>query len=264
MARTAVLGFPRIGRRARAEARARGHWAGRCSADALLGVAQRIRAAQLQRALDAGIDVIPVGDHALYDHVLDTAEMAGIVAERHRGEGLEAHFRAARGAAGTRPLELTKWFDTNYHYLVPELDEDQAFRLDPGKWLAHLEQGRTLGAPSRPVVFGPFSLLLLAKGGDEPLRLLPALSAVYAELLEVLGSAGAQEVQLDEPCLVLDRSEAELDAFADAYGRLVADATPDVYAWRPTSTSCPARRSRGSRASPPPSCISIWCGHPSS
>jgi 5-methyltetrahydropteroyltriglutamate--homocysteine methyltransferase len=228
MARTAVLGFPRIGPERELKFALDDHWAGRCSADALQTVAQRIRSAQLQRAMDAGIDVIPVGDHALYDHVLDTAEMAGIVTERHRGEGLEAHFRAARGAAGTRPLELTKWFDTNYHYLVPELDDDQAFRLDPGKWLAHLEQARTLEAPSRPVVLGPFSLLLLAKGGDEPLRLLPALSAVYAELIERLGSAGAQEVQLDEPCLVLDRSEAELDAFADAYGRLVSDATPDL------------------------------------
>ena len=100
-----------------------------------------LRAAHLRTARDAGIDVLPVGDFALYDHVLDTAELVGIVAERHGGGDLAAHFRACRGADGVRPLELTKWLDTNYHYLVPELRAGQAFRLSPGKWLAHLRGG---------------------------------------------------------------------------------------------------------------------------
>jgi 5-methyltetrahydropteroyltriglutamate--homocysteine methyltransferase len=228
MARTAVLGFPRIGRDRELKFALEAFWAETSSADALQAVGQRIRTEHLQGALSAGIDVVPVGDFALYDHVLDAAEMAGIVAERHRGEGLAAHFRAARGAPGIRPLELTKWFDTNYHYLVPELHDGQQLRLDPRKWLAQLEEARALGAPARPVVVGPFSLLLLSKGSDEPLRLLPALTEVYAELLEQLAGAGAREVQLDEPCLVLDRTEPELDAFAGAYRRLLADATPEV------------------------------------
>ena len=201
------------------------HWAGRTSADEVEAVARRLRAAHLDAGREAGIDVLPVGDFALYDHVLDTAAMAGLVAERHRG--LDP-FAAARGADGVRPLELTKWFDTNYHYLVPELEPGAPPALDAAKWIAHLAEAEALGAGARPVVLGPFSLLLLSKGGADPLALLPALTDVYAELLAHLAQAGAREVQLDEPCLVLDRTDAELDAFATAYARLLAPGAPAV------------------------------------
>ena len=129
MARTAVLGFPRIGPERELKAALEAHWAGRTPVDEVEAVARRLRAAHLDAGRDAGIDVLPVGDFALYDHVLDTAAMAGLVAGRHRG--LDT-FAAARGADGVRPLELTKWFDTNYHYLVPELADDAPFELDAG------------------------------------------------------------------------------------------------------------------------------------
>ena len=225
MARTAVLGFPRIGPARELKAALETHWAGRTSADEVEAVARRLRAAHLDAGREAGIDVLPVGDFALYDHVLDTAAMAGLVAERHRG--LDP-FAAARGADGVRPLELTKWFDTNYHYLVPELEPGAPPALDASKWIAHLAEAEALGAGARPVVLGPFSLLLLSKGGADPLALLPALTDVYAELLAHLARAGAREVQLDEPCLVLDRTDAELDAFATAYARLLAPGAPAV------------------------------------
>jgi 5-methyltetrahydropteroyltriglutamate--homocysteine methyltransferase len=228
MTRTAVLGFPRIGADRELKRALEDHWAGRSSDADLEAVARSLRAAHLQAGTEAGIDVLPVGDFALYDHVLDAAEMVGINAERHGGGDLAAHFRACRGADGVRPLELTKWFDTNYHYLVPELQPAQELRLSAGKWLAHLAEARELGVTARPVVLGPLSLLLLAKGAPDPLALLPALTDVYGELLRRLAAEGASEVQLDEPCLVLDRSAHELDAFATAYRTLAAAGGPPI------------------------------------
>ena len=219
MARTAVLGFPRIGADRELKAALEDHWAGRASAAALEATAREVRAANLQAGREAGIDVLPVGDFALYDHVLDTAELVSIVAERHRGDD---PFLACRGGDGVTPLEMTKWLDTNYHYLVPELAADQSFVLRPEKWLAHLREAGELGVDARPVVLGPLSLLLLSKGAERPLALLPALTEVYAELLATLAGAGAAEVQLDEPCLALDRTDAELDAFAEAYAALAS------------------------------------------
>jgi 5-methyltetrahydropteroyltriglutamate--homocysteine methyltransferase len=214
MARTAVLGFPRIGADRELKFALEDHWAGTSSCDTLEATAQELRAANLTGAARAGIDVLPAGDFALYDHVLDAAAMAGIVAPRHRGGD---RFTPCRGAAGVRPLEMTKWFDTNYHYLVPELDAGTPFALDASKWVRDLREARELGIDARPVVLGPLSLLLLGKGDPDPLRRLPELTAVYAEALAQMGAA---EVQLDEPCLVLDRTPAELDAFARAYATL--------------------------------------------
>jgi 5-methyltetrahydropteroyltriglutamate--homocysteine methyltransferase len=220
MARTAVLGFPRIGPDRELKLALEEHWAGRASCAQLQATARDLRAANLRRGMTAGIDVLPIGDFALYDHVLDAAELVGIVAERHAGADLAAHFLACRGGAGVTPLEMTKWFDTNYHYLVPEPRPGRRFALRPDKWLAHLREARELGISARPVVLGPLSLLLLAKGVTDPLALLPALTDVYVELLARLAAEGADEVQLDEPCLALDRTEAELDAFEAAYARL--------------------------------------------
>ncbi|HWM10891.1 MAG TPA: 5-methyltetrahydropteroyltriglutamate--homocysteine S-methyltransferase [Solirubrobacteraceae bacterium] len=212
MARTAVLGFPRIGANRELKFALEDHWAGRASRARLEETARTLRAENLRRG--AGIDVLPVGDFALYDHMLDMAEMAGIVADRHAGGD---HFLACRGGAGVTPLEMTKWFDTNYHYLVPELQPGQGFSLSAGKWVEHLREARELGVAARPVVVGPFTLLTLAKGVADPLALLPALTDVYEELLAVLD---AGEVQFDEPALVTGPGEEALDAFAAAYQRL--------------------------------------------
>jgi len=228
MARTAVLGFPRIGPDRELKFALEDYWAGRSTDSELQDVARECRAANLRMGSRAGIDVLPVGDFALYDHVLDTAEMTGVIAERHRapdGDELAAHFLACRGGEGVTALEMTKWFDTNYHYLVPELAPDQGFALRADKWVAHLREARALGGEVRCVVLGPLSLLLLSKGAGDPLSRLPAIVEVYGQLLAMLAAEGAREVQIDEPCLILDRSDAELDAFARAFEAL-AHAAP--------------------------------------
>lgn len=234
MARTAVLGFPRIGPDRELKFALEKHWAGQMKATELQEIARSLRETNLRAGMAAGIDVLPVGDFALYDHVLDTAELVSIVAERHGGgnaRGLSAHFLACRGADGVAPLEMTKWFDTNYHYLVPELHDGQRFALraeSAEKWRSHLTEAQDLGTRARPVVLGPFSLLSLSKGVGDRLALLPTLIDVYAQLLAELAQAGATEVQLDEPCLVLDQSTAALDMFARGYASLLGDSPLSV------------------------------------
>ncbi|WP_028058462.1 5-methyltetrahydropteroyltriglutamate--homocysteine S-methyltransferase [Candidatus Solirubrobacter pratensis] len=191
MARTAVLGLPRVGPNRELKTALEARWSGRATDEELLAVAREQRAALWRRAADAGIDVICVGDASLYDHVLDTAVAVGAVEP-----GLDAYFEAARGA---RPLEMTKWFDTNYHYLVPRLTGELAAR--PDHWLEQLAEARALGIEGRPVILGPWSFVQLAKA---PLSCLDALLPVYAELVDALD---AREFQIDEPCLVTGRYE---------------------------------------------------------
>jgi 5-methyltetrahydropteroyltriglutamate--homocysteine methyltransferase len=222
MARTAVLGLPRIGPDRELKLSLEAYWAGRAGADELHDTARALRRASWERARDAGIDVIPSGDFSLYDHVLDTAWALGAIPERF-GDGLDGYFAAARGTADTRPLELTKWFDTNYHHLVPELAPDQRFRLDAGHWLEPLREAAALGIQTRPVVLGPATFLLLSKGLDRPLDSLGALVPVYEQLMRELAAAGAREVQLDEPCLALDRTPDELDAILGAVETLAGE-----------------------------------------
>ncbi|MFT4035682.1 MAG: 5-methyltetrahydropteroyltriglutamate--homocysteine S-methyltransferase, partial [Patulibacter sp.] len=228
MARTAVLGLPRIGADRELKTALEARWAKQLSSDELQRVAREQRAANLDRLRRAGIDIAPVGDFALYDHVLDTAELVGLVAERHGGAeagGLPAHFLACRGGEGVTPLEMTKWFDTNYHYLVPELEPGQQPRLRADKWIDHLREARAAGVNARPVVLGPVTLLLLSKGATEPLERLSELVEVYRELLGVLAAEGATEIQLDEPSLVTGLSADVLRAFEQAYRRLL-DGSP--------------------------------------
>jgi 5-methyltetrahydropteroyltriglutamate--homocysteine methyltransferase len=217
MARTAVLGLPRVGPNRELKFALEAFWAGKLGADELEATARELRRGAWERARATGIDVIPSGDFSRYDHVLDTACALGVLDPAD----LFAH---ARGTATRKPLEMTKWFDTNYHYLVPELTRDQRFTLDASHWTGPLQEAAALGLQTRPVVLGPLTFLELAKGDKPPLE---ALVPVYVELLEALAAAGAREVQLDEPCLALDRTPAELDAYAEAFAAL-AQAPVDV------------------------------------
>ena len=229
MARTALLGLPRVGPDRELKFALEGHWAGRLGADELTETARALRAASWQRAQAAGIDVIPSGDFSLYDHVLDTAWALGAIAPRFgeidRGS-LAGYFLLARGDAARKPLEMTKWFDTNYHYLVPELEPDQRFSLRAEHWTRPLAEATALGVATRPVVLGPLSFLLLSKGSDRPLELLARVVPLYVELLRELAAAGASEVQLDEPCLAIDRSPAELELYATAFAELKTAGLP--------------------------------------
>ncbi|MDO8187244.1 hypothetical protein Q5424_28025 [Conexibacter sp. JD483] len=226
MARSAVLGLPRIGPDRELKFALESHWAGRTDAATLHATARGLRGASWRSAQAAGLDTIPSGDFSLYDQVLDTAWALGVVPPRYgapdRGD-LGQYFALARGDDARRPLELTKWFDTNYHHLVPELTADQAFALDPRHWVGQFEEALALGVRTRPVAIGPFTFLSLSKGIDRPLDLLPRLAPVYGELIGALARAGARELQIDEPALVRDHARGDLDAFAAAW-RTLADA----------------------------------------
>ena len=227
MARTAVLGMPRVGRDRELKFALESYWAGRTGRDELEETARALRERSWRLAQSTGIDVVPAGDFSLYDHVLDTAWGLGAIPARFgelAADDLEGYFALARGTASARPLEMTKWFDTNYHYLVPELAPGQRFELRPAHWLDQLREARDLGVESRPVVLGPFSFLLLSKGLERPLDELGRLVPLYSELLRLLAAAGASEVQLDEPFIALDRTAQELDVFAEAFSALAGAA----------------------------------------
>jgi 5-methyltetrahydropteroyltriglutamate--homocysteine methyltransferase len=227
MPRSAVLGLPRVGPDRELKFALEAYWAGRVGEEELAATARALRAANWKRAAAAGIDAIPCGDFSLYDHVLDTAWALGAIPARFgaldRGS-LADYFVLSRGDDNRRPLEMTKWFDTNYHYLVPELERGQRFELRTEHWTGPLAEAAALGVAVRPVVLGPLSFLLLAKGLDRPLDALEDLVPVYAQLLAELAAAGAREVQIDEPCLALDRAPAERAAFAKAWEALAAGA----------------------------------------
>ena len=227
MIETAVLGFPRIGPHRELKQALERHWAGRTPAEDLDQVAASIRREHIIGAARAGVDVIPCNDFSLYDHVLDTAVMVGAVPDRFVTVPFAAHeryFAMARGTATVRPLEMTKWFDTNYHYLVPEIDASTRFALQADKLLSELRDAREWGVRARPVVLGPLSFLLLAKSHNAALplsTLLERLLPVYEELLAAISDAGGSEVQIDEPCLATDVTDEELLALERVWQRLV-------------------------------------------
>ncbi len=234
-----TLGFPRIGRQRELKQALEGYWSGKHDARALLGVAAELRAANWAQQATAGVHHLPSNDFSLYDQVLDTTAMVGAVPALYGGQGaasdLDAYFAMARGtrgrAGGDLPaLEMTKWFDTNYHYMVPSFAPDQDFALGSTKVVDEFKEAKALGHLSRPVLIGPVSYLLLGKGdGGQPgsLALLPGLLPVYAEVLRRLAAEGADWVQIDEPCLVLDLSEEARAALRLAY-RELAQAAPGL------------------------------------
>ncbi|MGW4226398.1 5-methyltetrahydropteroyltriglutamate--homocysteine S-methyltransferase [Streptomyces bauhiniae] len=231
-ARSTVYGYPRQGQERELKKAIEGYWKGRVTADALWATAADLRRTHWQALAEAGIDEVPTGDFSYYDHVLDTTVMVGAIPQRHRAavaaDPLDGYFAMARGTQDVPPLEMTKWFDTNYHYLVPELGPDTVFSADSAKQVAELKEALALGLAARPVLVGPVTYLLLAKpapgvpAGFDPLTLLDRLLPVYAEVLADLRAAGAEWVQLDEPALVQDRTPAELNAAERAYRDLGA------------------------------------------
>ncbi|MFI0410567.1 5-methyltetrahydropteroyltriglutamate--homocysteine S-methyltransferase [Actinomadura sp. 3N508] len=227
---TTILGYPRIGPRRELKFATEDFWAGRIDADALNAQGAELRAAVWTSLRDAGLDAIPSNTFSFYDQVLDTSVLVDAVPDRYRRlKGFDRYFAMARGVQDVPPLEMTKWFDTNYHYIVPELGPDTRFRLADGsaaKPLVEYREAKALGIETRPVLVGPLSYLLLAKPAEgaprdfRTLDLLDGLVDVYAEVLERLAGSGAEWVQLDEPVLVADRSEEEIAALARAYARL--------------------------------------------
>lgn len=228
MAISANLGFPRIGPKRELKKAVESYWKGDISEKQLLDEAKKIRKKNWELQKDIGIDHIPSNDFSFYDHVLDTIALVGAIPERYDFKGgdvsLDTYFAMARGQQGkgrdVTAMEMTKWFDTNYHYMVPELTKDQEFEISSSKIFDEFSEAKKLGVKTRPVLLGPVSFLLLAKTkGKEfnTLDLLPKLSPVYSEILAKLEKTGAEWIQIDEPCLVLDSDDKVRAAYKKAY-----------------------------------------------
>ena len=228
------LGFPRIGAKRELKFALESYWKGESSRDELKGLGAQLRQRHWQN--QQGLDLVPVGDFAFYDQVLDMSFTLGNLPERVRdfhGDALDNYFRVARGRSaqsaehaaccgGVAAGEMTKWFDTNYHYIVPEFAADTAFKLDTSRLVEQLAEARAQGVRAKPVVVGPVTYLALGKAKDDSdrLALLPRLLAVYADLLAALAAQGVEWVQIDEPVLVTELAPEWQGAFRAAYAAL--------------------------------------------
>ncbi|TCV95948.1 methionine synthase (B12-independent) [Luteibacter rhizovicinus] len=238
MPHVTYLGFPRIGRRRELKRALESHWRGESSATELLDTARDLRHRHWALAREAGADSVPVNDFSLYDHVLDTAVLLDAIPDRYRAldaaDPLAAYFAMARGvqtaSVDLPALEMTKWFDTNYHYLVPELSTGQRFAARTDKLIGEFREATAAGHLGRPVVLGPISFLRLAKttDGSDALALLDAILPAYVDVLTALAAEGAAWVQIDEPCLALDLDDTARDAYRHAYATLAAANGPRI------------------------------------
>lgn len=229
-----VTGLPRIGPRRELKRALEALWAGTIDETEYAEAAHSLRLSTYDRQRDLGLvaDYAIPGDFSAYDQVLDAALTAGLVGEDPAGTDLGEYFALARGTAQQAPLEMTKWFDTNYHYLVPEVADDRAFTARPQRILELVDEARQAGHTIRPVLLGPVSLLALSKPAEgatrQPLDRLDELVNIYAELLTAFHAAGVEWVQIDEPILVTDLDEISDEDLAQragqAHARLLAAA----------------------------------------
>lgn len=222
-----TLGFPRIGLRRELKKAQESYWAGTLSRDDLFAVGRELRARHWQEQREAGVNLLPVGDFAWYDHVLTTSLLLGNIPARHQNQDgsvdIDTLFRIGRGRAPSgepaAAAEMTKWFNTNYHYMVPEFTRGQSFRLAWTQLLDEVDEALALGHNVKPVLLGPVTYLWLGKVKGEPfdrLSLLNDILPVYQQVLGELAKRGIEWVQLDEPALVLELPQAWLDAFKPA------------------------------------------------
>jgi 5-methyltetrahydropteroyltriglutamate--homocysteine methyltransferase len=231
------LGFPRIGAKRELKFALESYWNGESSRDELKALGKQLRRRHWQ--VQSGLNWVPVGDFAFYDQVLDMSFTLGNLPERVRGfhgDSLDNYFRVARGrsaqsgpeavacCSGVAAGEMTKWFDTNYHYIVPEFTAATEFKLDLSRLLEQLAEAKAQDVAAKPVIIGPVTYLWLGKAKDDSdkLALLPKLLPVYAELLETLAAEDVEWVQIDEPILVTELDAVWQDAFNTAYHHLRA------------------------------------------
>ncbi|WP_072081110.1 5-methyltetrahydropteroyltriglutamate--homocysteine S-methyltransferase [Yersinia aleksiciae] len=226
-----TLGFPRVGLKRELKKAQESYWAGNSTQEELLNVGRELRARHWQQQQQAGVDLVPVGDFAWYDHVLTTSLLLGNVPDRHQNTDgsidLDTLFRIGRGRAPTgKPAaaaEMTKWFNTNYHYMVPEFQQGQQFKLGWTQLLDEVDEALALGHKIKPVLLGPVTYLWLGKVKGEQfdrLSLLKDILPVYQQVLAELAKRGIEWVQIDEPALVLELPQEWLDAYQPAYQAL--------------------------------------------
>ncbi|MFJ3044538.1 5-methyltetrahydropteroyltriglutamate--homocysteine S-methyltransferase [Herbaspirillum chlorophenolicum] len=229
------LGFPRIGAKRELKFALESYWKGESSRDALKELGAQLRKRHWDN--QGGLDFVPVGDFAFYDQVLDMSFTLGNLPQRvqgFHGDVLDNYFRVARGRSaqgaedhgaccgGVAAGEMTKWFDTNYHYIVPEFTSETQFQLDASRLLAQLAEARAQGVKAKPVIVGPVTYLALGKAKDDSdkLALLPRLLPAYTQLLDTLAAQGVEWVQIDEPILVTELDAEWQHAFNTAYHQL--------------------------------------------
>jgi 5-methyltetrahydropteroyltriglutamate--homocysteine methyltransferase len=233
MAISSNLGFPRMGAHRELKKALEAHWAGRLDESGLLAVGKALKLNHWVLQHQLGIKHIPSNDFSFYDHVLDTAAMVGAVPDRYSWKGSQVdvatYFAMARGTArksghtDVPAMEMTKWFDTNYHYIVPEFTAKQSFSVASLKPIGEFLEAKAVGIHTRPVLLGPASFLLLGKAketGFDPLSLLDRILLIYESVLRQLVQEGADWIQLDEPMLALDAREEARQAFTSSYERL--------------------------------------------
>ncbi|MDR7077375.1 5-methyltetrahydropteroyltriglutamate--homocysteine methyltransferase [Neobacillus niacini] len=220
------LGYPRIGEKREWKKALEQFWAGKLDKESFLKEMEEIRLTTLQKQKEKGIDIIPVGDFSLYDHVLDTAVMFGLVPNRFEYSGgnvsLETYFDIARGTKGAVASEMTKWFNTNYHYIVPELDTVVPSLVENRPLQFYREAKQKLNIDGKPVILGPVTFVKLSKGFRESnfTSVVNQFVPLYSEILQELENEGVEWVQMDEPILATTITKEELNLVVDVYQKL--------------------------------------------
>lgn len=236
------LGYPRIGNQRELKKACEKYWSGKISVEELKATGKQIRQQNWQLQKQTGIDLIPANDFSFYDQVLDMTLVLGAIPERYSSilsdknkTGLDVYFAMARGYQNEgfdiTAMEMTKWFDTNYHYIVPEFYKNQKFKLFSSKITDEFIEAKEAGIHAKPVIIGPVSYLLLGKEkekGFDKLDLIENILPVYIEILQQLQKNGATYIQFDEPCLALDLQDREKDIYKKVYNELKA-AFPDIH-----------------------------------
>ena len=238
---TSVSGFPRIGGDRELKKAIEGYWKGKHGLDQVRATAKELRERHWRLQAEAGIDLIPSNDFSYYDQVLDTAILLNVIPQRYDRLAFEnpedTLFAMARGYQGPKgdvtALPMKKWFTTNYHYLVPEIDSATDIHLNGTKPFDEFEEAKALGIHTKPVLVGPYTFLKLARNAKaEPLELdkglVNAMAAVYAEILTRFAALGATWVQFDEPYLVLDKEDGDVELFKTLYAKILPARTGGV------------------------------------
>ena len=229
---TSVIGYPRIGKDRELKFASEKYFRGEISEEELLSVAKEIRKKDLLKQKKAGITYISSNDFSFYDNVLDTAFLFNIIPQRYKDLNLSdigTYFAMARGYQGdngnVKALALKKWFNTNYHYLVPEIDDDTEISLTGTKPVDEFVEAKELGVDTKVAVVGPFTFLKLAKftGSKKITDAYPALTAEYIKLIALLASKGAEFIEFDEPYLVRDLAENDIDLFKEIYSLILSN-----------------------------------------
>jgi 5-methyltetrahydropteroyltriglutamate--homocysteine methyltransferase len=234
MVKSVNLGFPRVGEFRELKKATESYWKGNVSESELLEAASQIRKSNWQTQKNAGIEIIPSNDFSFYDQTLDHIALFGAVPARYNWDGsnidLKTYFAMARGRQTDNQdvvaMEMTKWFDTNYHYIVPELYEDTEFKLSSTKVFDEYQEAKEIGIETRPVLIGPMTFILNAKARSESVTkesFISKLTPVFIEALKKLESLDCKEVQIDEPFLALDLTAEQKQAYKDVYAQIAEE-----------------------------------------